>query len=245
MKVDSERRAAPTEKPRTDFKESLKKVEAKKTPPDAATPGVKSALKAFVKPAAGPLALGQTKTVFAEARAHANRIADVRATARVAMEAKVEKAQEVRVDGVTQKDQKTEQKVLELIGRELRDDRTDGQKEPAAMELKAAQIIHFQAPKNDATGAAATDEAKDAKINGILELVEKIRVFERQGRPAMAMSVGGSLDAHVEIERAGPKLVSLKLVGKNKIPSTAKLNELRDELSKRGIKVASLSVSAA
>lgn len=236
MKVDTKRAAAAPEKPKPEFKEVLKivaKPAAKMPPP------LPSRLPRSTGTSTS-LAPGHS-AAFSEARAHAHRVVEVRSQARLGMEQKVEKAQEVRTDGVCQHEHKTEAKVLELIARELKEDKPEPVKE-VGVESKAATVTHFQRPTS---AAAQSGESKaDSKVGGIMELVERIRVFERAGRPAMAFTVGGSLDAHVEIERAGPKLVTLKLVGKSKVPSAAKLNELRDELGRRGIKVASMSISA-
>lgn len=227
MKVESDRRV-PAEKPRAEFKETLEA--AKPKPPPLPVRGVPV-----------PIATTGPKLAFAEARAHANKVAEVRALARTGMDAKVEKAHEVRADGVGRTEAKVEAKALELIAKELKDERPEPA--PPAGELKPAQVIHFERRATQHTDASP-QQSREAKVDGILALVEKIRIFERQGRPAMAISVGGSLDAHVEIERAGHRLVTLKVVGKSKIPSAARLNEIRDELNRRGIKVASLSISA-
>lgn len=237
MKVENERRA-PVEKPKAEFKEVLKLApKAPPKTPERAALKVQSKLK--VGSTGTPLALGH-RAVLSEARAHANTVVEGRAQARAGMELKVERAQEVRSDAVSSTQNKTESKALELIARELKDDKTETVRELPVVEIKAAATI--QRPVSGA--AAGSDAPKETKAFGIMELVERIRVFERAGRPAMAITVGGSLNAHVEIERAGPNRVALKLIGKANIPSAAALNEIKDELAKRGISVASLSVGS-
>jgi hypothetical protein len=221
MKVDNERRAAAASQPRTEFKKTLKQV----TPP----PLPKAKL------ATSPIALGHPMA-FADGRAHAHKVADVLKAARVGMEAKVEKAHEVRIDGVAANENQVESKVLDLIARELKDDAQPSK----VAEVKCVPAIQIDRAANPTPAGAQKSETP--KVSGIMELVERVRVFEKAGRPAMALSVGGSLNAEVEIERAGPKLVALKVIGKGRIPSAANLNEIRDELAKCGIKVSALSI---
>ena len=236
MKVDNERRK-PAAEPRTDFKQTLKTTTTK--------PVVKPQLKSVPKLAAGassPVALGRP-LAFAEARANAHRIADGLQKARVGMDVTAFAAQGVRTESVSGNERMVEGKALELIANELKSEMKQERSEQLlGGDPKPAQVVHF-ARAGGAVGVANKAES-ETKAAGIMELVERIRVFEKAGRPAMALTVGGSLNAEVEIERAGPKLVSLKIVGKLKSPSVSGLNEIREELLKRGIKVAALSINS-
>lgn len=73
-------------------------------------------------------------------------------------------------------------------------------------------------------------------------LIERIDVFVRSQRPALALTLNNSLGARVEIEKLGPGRIALRLVGRNGPPPADTVNRIRDELRARGLQVGALSV---
>ncbi|MBL8919975.1 MAG: hypothetical protein JNJ54_14005 [Myxococcaceae bacterium] len=82
----------------------------------------------------------------------------------------------------------------------------------------------------------------EARAAQAAALIERIDVFVRSQRPALALTLDNSLGARVEIEKLGPGRIALKLVGRNGPPSADTVNRIRDELRARGLQVGALSV---
>jgi len=74
-------------------------------------------------------------------------------------------------------------------------------------------------------------------------LIERIDVFVRSQRPALALTLNNSLGARVEIERLGKGEVALRLIGQNGPPSPEAVSRIREALTSRGLKVGALSVA--
>lgn len=129
--------------------------------------------------------------------------------------------------------------MVDLICRELSSDEKGAPR--AAANAEQGPSV---GPGQAAAGAPA-DQQAEAKARGeqAVALIEKIEVFVKSQRPALALTLNNSLGARVEIERLGPGEVSLKLVGRNGPPSPDTLARLRAELGARGLKVKALSVA--
>lgn len=82
----------------------------------------------------------------------------------------------------------------------------------------------------------------EQRAHHALALIEKIEVFMKSSRPAMALTLDNSLGATVEIERLGPRQIALRLVSRAGLPTPESLSLLREELRARGLNVAALSV---
>jgi len=86
--------------------------------------------------------------------------------------------------------------------------------------------------------------APTSNASSALELVERIQVFLRSGRPQLELSVGGAFQAEVLLERTGPREVAVMVRGKNGPPPPQELARLREELQRRGLKLSSLSITS-
>ncbi|MCP3101235.1 hypothetical protein LZ198_20380 [Myxococcus sp. K15C18031901] len=89
------------------------------------------------------------------------------------------------------------------------------------------------------SGAAAT-EAPTTQVDAALELIERIEVFVKSQRPALSLSLRGSLAATVEVERTGPREVSLRIQGRGAPVPGAALERLREALEARGLRLSTL-----
>ncbi|TSC31568.1 hypothetical protein FOF48_12945 [Corallococcus sp. Z5C101001] len=88
-----------------------------------------------------------------------------------------------------------------------------------------------------AAGMAATPVAQ---VESTLALIEKIEVFVRSQRPALGLSLRGSLEATVEVERTGPREVALRIQGRHGPVPPADVARLRDALEARGLRLSAL-----
>ncbi|HEX8538873.1 MAG TPA: hypothetical protein VF664_15490, partial [Cystobacter sp.] len=90
----------------------------------------------------------------------------------------------------------------------------------------------------ETAGAASSGETR---VQATLELIEKIEVFVRSQRPALAMRLGGALEATVEVERTGPREVALRIQGHRGPLPRENLARLQEELAARGLRLTALS----
>ena len=81
------------------------------------------------------------------------------------------------------------------------------------------------------------------RVQGALQLVERIEVFLRYGRPQLALSVGGLLRAEVLLERTGPLEVAVTIRGRNGPPPPHELARIREGLRHRGLRLSSLAIA--
>jgi hypothetical protein len=82
-----------------------------------------------------------------------------------------------------------------------------------------------------------------SRVESALQLVERIEVFLRSGRPQLELTVGGQLEAEVLLERTGPREVAVTVRGRNGPPPPRELTRIREELLQRGLKLSSLAIS--
>ena len=94
-----------------------------------------------------------------------------------------------------------------------------------------------------AQGAPAVAYSAQERTQQAMALIERIEVFVKSGRPALALTLNNSLGARVEIERLGHREIALKLISERGLPTPETLSTLREELKARGLKVAALSVA--
>jgi hypothetical protein len=92
------------------------------------------------------------------------------------------------------------------------------------------------------TGAPPVSETPQQRAQQAVALIERIERFVKSGRPVLALSLGNSLGARVEIERVGPKAIALKLVGQGGPPPPEAVARIREALTSRGLTVRALSV---
>ncbi len=181
--------------------------------------------------------------------------------ARAGMNVEASRLQTVRHDGHAQHEQRTHARMVELILKEL----------TAEVSLEAGRAGHAAEPRGpgaasdsqgQAVGAAAKAGAEGGGARGgegaskleaaegtqatraqaAVALVERIELFVKSQRPALALTVGGGVDARVEVERTGPNQVALRLTGRKGPPSPEDVARIGEELRARGLKVSSLAV---
>jgi hypothetical protein len=83
----------------------------------------------------------------------------------------------------------------------------------------------------------------EARVQAAVELIEKIDVFVKSQRPALAMRLGGALEATVEVERTGPREVALRIQGRRGPLPSEDLARIRDALAARGLKLSAFLTS--
>lgn len=88
--------------------------------------------------------------------------------------------------------------------------------------------------------AAGMEATPVAQVESTLALIEKIEVFVRSQRPALGLSLRGSLEATVEVERTGPREVALRIQGRHGPVPPADVARLRDALEARGLRLSVL-----
>lgn len=175
---------------------------------------------------------------------------------RKGMHAEVQRLQHTRTEAQTVTREHHEHRATELIAKELARDfraeppRTAGT--PRSPPLDASEptrasnvgeVAPAGGPRMGGASTATTPpEAPDAqlKAKAALELIERIEVFVKSQRPALKMSLGGALDATVEVERTGPREVALRIQGRRGPVATEDLSRIRDALEAKGLRLRTL-----
>jgi hypothetical protein len=73
-----------------------------------------------------------------------------------------------------------------------------------------------------------------------LAVVERVELFLRSQRPALALQLGGAWATRVELERTAPGEVALTVVAPKGAPAHAELSMLRQALQARGVRLSRL-----
>ncbi|HEY8210170.1 MAG TPA: hypothetical protein VIG99_21945 [Myxococcaceae bacterium] len=102
------------------------------------------------------------------------------------------------------------------------------------------QVLPAAVPGHPSPSQA--DRAPTSRVESALQLVERIQVFLRSGRPQLELSVGGQLEAQVLLERTGPREVAVTVRGRNGPPPAQELARVREEMQRRGLKVSALEI---
>lgn len=249
MKVDGHHEAAPA-RPASDkgrFQEVLKK-----TPPEAARAPTQGGL-AVRAPAGAPRGATGALTVTGLARtpqrgafASTEHLGQVRQ----GLNAEAHRLRDVRGDAHQTHQERVQQRVTDLIARELaREPRAEpvpsrsappspGPETPAPAPLAEALSAAGGAPPGGAGGTTPVEPSNpEVRVQAALELIEQIEVFVKSQRPALAMRLGGTLDATVEVERTGEREVSLRIQGRRGRFPQKDLARIRDALAARGLKL--------
>lgn len=172
---------------------------------------------------------GLPPTPKAQTLLQARRVMDQEAARLTQVRAEHHASSEERIDG----------RVIDLVCRELLSDCPERRARAGEAALTPAL------PLGTGPGppsAPAMQEGIAATRSAVLELIERIEVFVRSRRPVLALTVGGALQANVEVERTAPGEVALKLACAKRRPPPELLSRLRDELRARGLKVSALSI---
>jgi hypothetical protein len=74
-----------------------------------------------------------------------------------------------------------------------------------------------------------------------MELVEQVETFLRSGRPALSLTLRGTMAGRVEVQRVAPGTVSLHFESKRP-PAASELAVMRSELQRGGLTVRAMDV---
>ncbi|MFY0523768.1 hypothetical protein ACN28I_11535 [Archangium gephyra] len=255
MKVDGHQEAAPA-RPASE-KERFQEV-LKKSPPEAAA---KVPLRGgqATRPSVSTLrgttgalaATGLARTPQRGAFASTEQLGLVRQ----GLNAEAHRLRDVRGDAHQTHQERVQQRVTDLIARELaREPRAEpvsprsappspGPETPTSLPSVEALAAAGGARPGGAGGAAMETPSPELRVQAALELIEQIEVFVKSQRPALAMRLGGALDATVEVERTGEREVSLRIQGRRGRLPQKDLERIRDELSARGLKLSAFLAS--
>lgn len=263
MKVDAENRTdgstSTQQRPEAErFQRALQEATPKRLAlpaPRPAAPAPRPARPTTLRPlpgAAGPVTARTTSAVLATFRSALSTPERLTAT-RQAMHAESSRLGNVRGEAQTASQERTEHRLTDLLSRELsREPRASTAPsssigtEPSAAppephrSSKALEGIGIEG-RSCATGGATRSEAPPtSRADSALEVIERIEVFVKSQRPALSLSVRGTLDATVEVERTGPREVRLHIQGHHGPVPTEQVTRLRDALEARGLKLHSL-----
>ncbi|WP_002627275.1 hypothetical protein [Cystobacter fuscus] len=253
MKVDDRPDTPPTRSvPEKDrFQELMKRAPpepAKRPPPGAQgvrPPGVLARGSLGVRAAPGSLQIAP-RGAFASAE-QLGRV-------RQGLSAEAHRLGEVRGEAHQTNQERVHHRLTALIARELARESppepVTGKGESAA---RGAELLPAEPPDARPTppgtrleggsGPATTGAAppEETRVQATLELIEKIEVFVRSQRPALAMRLGGALETTVEVERTGPREVALRIQGHRGPLPRENLARIQEELAARGLRLKALS----
>jgi hypothetical protein len=257
MKVDGHKEAAPA-RPGSDkgrFQEVLKK-----TGPDAAKAPASRGGQVARPPmtptrgTTGTVATaGLARTPPRGAFASAEHLGQVRQ----GLNAEAHRLRDTRGEAHQTQQERVQQRVTDLLSRELaREPRPESlaprvpsspgpespTTPPSVEALSAAGGAQPGGPGG--VNASALDApSPEARVQAAVELIEKIDVFVKSQRPALAMRLGGALEATVEVERTGPREVALRIQGRRGPLPSEDLTRIRDALAARGLKLSAFLTS--
>ncbi|AEI66497.1 hypothetical protein [Corallococcus macrosporus] len=259
MKVDSQEPTAGARQAKSSpdaerFKKALEESDARNTPPQPQRGTTRSPATARVRPTPQPLARASGPVLATQRGALSS--PESLGLKRQAMHAEVQRLDTVRGEAQTQGQARTEHRLHEFIARELSKDlraplpTPPEPRPPQGPPPPDAQRPPQEPPGQDgspqvsmgAAGASAhvEDTSPAPRAEAALALIERIEVFVKSQRPALSMSLRGHLDATVEVERTGPREVSLRIQGRHRPVAAEDLSRLRDALEARGLKLRSL-----
>lgn len=164
--------------------------------------------------------------------------------AREQMHAEAERLEKVEQERAEGRRSGIEGRTVDLICRELLADLEPVETSRAGAPPGGAPVATpAEQPVTAQTGTPTQPAAAvEARLAQAMQLIEKIETFLKGRRPALALSLGGELDARVEVERLGPGKIAIKIRGRKGPPSPELLGEIRDELRARGLQLGALSV---
>lgn len=218
-----------------------------------ASPGVKARPPSLPLGARSLATVRTTSTVLSTSRgvlASPERLG----MARQAMHVESHRLGAVRSEAQVLNQERTEQRLTELVVREVSRQAaqlptTRGSSTPRTEPVPVDNprlVPPQEGPLPEARQLApastgASPPEPPSRVESTLEVIERIEVLVKSQRPALSLSVRGSLHATVEVERTGPREVSLRIQGhQGPVPDT-ELTRLREALEARGLRLRSLS----
>jgi hypothetical protein len=171
------------------------------------------------------------------------------------MNTEAQRLRVTRTEAQAVSQERTEHRVSELISRELAHE-FHSEPVPASTSRVAPPLTEPSRGGAPAEGLAGTGETRltasgsstapaeapsaQPQVQAAMELIEKIELFVRSQRPALRMSLGGTLAATVEVERTGPREVALRIQGRGGPLAREELARIREGLEARGLRLRSL-----
>jgi len=175
------------------------------------------------------------------------------------MGADASKLSQARADGLGAQEERIDRRVLELIVKELSVELTPdwgarggsgGGGGPGAQPEPDGKRDRSPRLEGDGASAGAANPptenrstTRPTRAPAAVELVRRIETFLKSERPALALTIGGTLNARVELERTGRQQVAVKVAGTNGPPPPGEIARIREEIAARGLKLSSLSVA--
>ncbi len=164
---------------------------------------------------------------------------------------------DVRGESLQVNRERVEQRVAELVTRELaREPHLEAAPraptprpppEPAPALPSGEALCPVGEPRGGAQAGGATSTAgareSDTRAQVALALIEKIDVFMKSQRPALSLRLGGALEATVEVERTGSREVALRIQGHRGPVAPGQLEHIREALASRGLRLSRLLAS--
>ncbi|OJH37999.1 hypothetical protein [Cystobacter ferrugineus] len=253
MKVDDRHDTPPTRSvPEKDrFQELMKRAppEPTKRPPPGGqgvrSPGVlaRGALGARTPP--GSLQVSP-RGAFASA--------ELLGRVRQGLSAEAHRLGEVRGEAHQTNQERVHQRLTALIARELaREPPAEPGTDRGASVARGGEVLPAEPPDARPTppgtrlegspgpAMAGATSPGETRVQSTLALIEKIEVFVRSQRPALALRLGGALEATVEVERTGPREVALRIQGHRGPLPRENLARIQEELAARGLRLKALS----
>ena len=259
MKIDGRNEAAPA-RPASDkgrFQEVLKKTGPEVAKAPALTRGGQVA-RPPVTPARGATGTvattGLARTPQRGAFASVENLGQVRQ----GMTAEAHRLRDARGDSHQTHQEWVQQRVTDLLSRELSREPRPEPAAPRTPSPSSGPETSAPPPSGEALSAAGGAHPGDpggisapavdapnpeARVQAAVELIEKIEVFVKSQRPALAMRLGGALEATVEVERTGTREVALRIQGKRGPLPQEDLARIRDALAARGLKLSAFLTS--
>jgi hypothetical protein len=251
MKVNGRNEEAPA-RPASEsgrFQEALKKAppQAAKAPARPAPPARNTG--AATRGATGTVAApGLARTPQRGAFASTEHLGQVRQ----GLNAEAHRLRDVRGEAQQSSQERMHQRLTDLVARELAREPRAGPVPPRSPLMSPGAETPPPASPVEALSAAggtsrggvegaatrAPEPANpEARVQAALELIEKIEVFVKSQRPALAMRLGGALNATVEVERTGEREVALRIQGHQGGLPQKELLRIREALAERGLKL--------
>jgi hypothetical protein len=175
------------------------------------------------------------QTARASSHAEAKRLGDVRTDGVQKSEQRVH----ARSTTVSQQHEKLDERAVQLIGAELKN---SFENDPPS-KVPAPAMVVSQPPPISQAPVKTPEVPPSVKAEQAVALIEKIEIFVKSQRPTLSITLNNSLGARVEIEKVGPREVSLKLVGHKTPPGPEVLARIQREMKTRGLKIAQMTVA--
>ncbi|HEX4620677.1 MAG TPA: hypothetical protein VH208_03840 [Myxococcaceae bacterium] len=154
------------------------------------------------------------------------------ARVRQSIRSDAEQRTEARRDTGQSNEQRQDKRVMDLIVREL-------------SESFGGAPLPSSPPATAPSAAAAPPDAANPhkRAEAVAQMIERIDVLVRSNRPTLSFTLNNSFAAQVEVEKTGPRQVSLRIQGWNGPPPPEEIALIRDALRERGLKLTSLSLA--